>query len=203
MVSNERGRKPSFVMCAKINAMRICVYIDNSNVFKNIREIRRVTNDLAWVQLYDPLKLAQSIVGARQLEKVYFYCVPPPTWLLNEGEESKKKHATAMKYYAAISKLEKVEIKYGYLQGDKKDPHEKNVDTQISSDMVAHAALGYYDTAILVSNDGDYMSALENVKKLGKRVEILFFRGYCSGSLKKSSDLTRRARRAYFKQLAL
>ncbi len=120
-----------------------------------------------------------------------------------EGEESRKKHAIASKYYAAVSKLPKVDVKYGYIQGDKSDPHEKNVDTQISSDMVADAALGLYDTAILVSNDGDYMSAIANTKRLGKRVEILFFRGYLAGSLKKGSDLTRRARKVFFMPIGL
>lgn len=194
---------PSFVIYDRLSDMRICVYIDNSNVFKNIKKIRESTHDLAWIQLYDPLQLAKAVVGSRQLEKVYFYCVPPPAWLLHEGEDSKKRYATAMRYYSAVSKLPNVELKYGYLQGDKSLPIEKNVDTQISSDMVAHAALGYYDTAILISNDGDYTSALENVKKLGKRVEVLFFKGYFSGSLRKSCDLIRRARRIFFKNIKL
>lgn len=177
------------------------MYIDNSNVFKNIKKIKVV--DKSWIQLYDPLELAKILAGSRQLEKVYFYCVPPPPWLLNEGEESKKKYSTAMKYYAAVGKLPNVEIKYGYLQGDKNSPQEKNVDTQLGTDMVAHAALGYYDTAILVSNDGDFISAIENTKKLGKRVESLFFKGYFAGSIRKSCDLTRKARRSYFKLIAL
>ena len=129
------------------------------------------------------------------------HCVPPPAWLLSEGEESKQRHAMASKYYSAIEKLPKVELKYGYLQGNKTDPHEKNVDTQISSDMVANAALGMFDTAVLVSNDGDFLSAITNTKKIGKRVELLFFRGYLSGALKKSCDLTRRARKSYFERL--
>lgn len=181
--------------------MRICVYIDNSNVFKSIKKVRQNSNDLAWVQLYDPLVLAKAVAGSRKLERVFFYCVPPPPWLLHEGQESKTRYATAMKYYSAVGKLPGVELKYGYLQGDKTAPIEKNVDTQISSDMVAHAALGYYDTAILISNDGDYTSALDNVKKLGKRVEVLFFKGYFSNSLRRSCDLTRRARRSYFKPI--
>ena len=181
---------------------RVSVYIDNSNVFKHIKSIRQ-NGDMSWTQLYNPLKLAEKLSGNRELVAVYFYCVPPPAWLLSEGEESKRKHAMASKYYSAVEKLPKVELKYGYLQGDKSDPHEKNVDTQISSDMVAHAALGQYDTAILVSNDGDYLSAVTNTKKLGKRVELLFFRGYMSGALRKNCDLTRRARKVYFERLTI
>ena len=162
-----------------------------------------MNGDRSWTQLYNPLKLAEKLSGNRALVAVYFYCVPPPAWLLSESEESKQRYIKASKYYSAIEKLQKVELKYGYLQGDKSDPHEKNVDTQISSDMVAHAALGQYDTAILVSNDGDYLSAITNTKKLGKRVELLFFRGYLSGALRRSCDLTRRARKTYFEPLAI
>ena len=180
---------------------RVCVYIDNSNVFKNIKKIKKATGDGGWIQQYDPLELGKVLAGSRQLVKVYFYCVSPPAWLLTEGPESKARHATASRYYTAISKLPDVEVKYGYLQGNKKDPHEKNVDTQISTDMITHAALGEYDTAILVSNDGDFTSALENAKKLGKRTEALFFRGYIAGSLRQNCDLVRRARKSYFRPM--
>ena len=87
---------------------RISVYIDNSNVFKNIKAIRNVFGDKSWVQLYDPLKLAEKLIGKNELVSVYFYCVPPPYWLLTEGEESKGRHATASRYYAAVGKLPKV-----------------------------------------------------------------------------------------------
>ncbi len=181
---------------------RVSVFIDNSNVFKNIKAIRDY-GDKRWVQLYDPLKLAQKLAGNRQLVKVHFYCVPPPPWLLTEGEESKKRHLIASKYYSEIAKLQNVELKYGYLQGDKKGPHEKNIDTQLGTDMVADAALGLYDTAILVSNDGDYSSAIANTKRLGKKVELLFFKGYISGSLVMSCDVRRRARMSFFERLDL
>lgn len=153
--------------------------------------------------MYNPLKLAEKLAGSNELVSVYFYCVPPPSWLLAEGEESKKRHAIASKYYAAIGKLPKVEVKFGYLQGDKKDPREKNIDTQLGTDMVTHAALGQYDIAVLVSNDGDFTSALENTKKLGKRVEALFFRGYLAGSLRAGCDLTRKARKSFFEYLPI
>lgn len=177
---------------------RVSVFIDNSNVFQTINDIRDNTGDCSWVALYDPLKLAEILAGGRQLEKVYFYCVPPPAWLLEDGEKGKKRHATAMRYYSAVAKLPKVEIKYGYIQGGKADPVEKNVDTQLGTDMVTDAALNKYDTAILISNDGDFMSAASNTKLLGKRVELLFFKGFASYGLRKSCDLTRRARKSNF-----
>ena len=70
--------------------------------------------------------------------------------------------------------------------------------TQLSSDMVFGAALGHNDTAILVSNGGDFQSTVVNTKKLGKRVELLFFEGYVSGALRGNCDLIRKARKSNF-----
>ena len=120
---------------------------------------------------------------------------------MQEGPDGIHKHARASQYYAAVSKLDKVEMKYGYLTGDKSAPNEKNVDTQICADMVTSAALGEFDTAILVSSDGDFQSAITNSKKLGKRVEILFFKGHCSGALRQMCDLARKARRSHFTKI--
>jgi len=69
--------------------------------------------------------------------------------------------------------------------------------------MVAGAALSEFDTAILVSSDGDYQSAVQNIKKLGKRIEILFFRGFQSDALIQMCDLRRRARCIYFLPIQL
>lgn len=100
-----------------------------------------------------------------------------------------------------IEKLSLVEVKYGDLRGTKGSTKEKNLDTQLSIDLVTGAAFNKFDTAILVSSDGDYLSAVENVKKFNKKVELLFFRDSISMNLKKSCDITRRARRSYFQPL--
>jgi uncharacterized LabA/DUF88 family protein len=180
---------------------KIAVYIDNSNVFRSIHRIRNDIKDFSWIALYDPLKLGQILAGNRELQKVNFYCVPPPPWLLADGPDKKVKHALAMKYYATVAKLPNVEVKYGYMQGDMTNAIEKNVDTQLATDMVADAALNMYDTAILISSDGDYMSAVQNVKRLGKRIELVFFPGCISGALKQVCDVKRRARKSYFQPI--
>ena len=47
---------------------------------------------------------------------------------------------------------------------------EKRVDVSIAVDMVTMAHSGRYDLAYLLSADGDFVPAVEAVKKLGKRV---------------------------------
>ncbi|HAM96719.1 TPA: hypothetical protein DCP76_02890 [Patescibacteria group bacterium] len=78
---------------------------------------------------------------------------------------------------------------------------EKNLDTQMAVDIMEGAFLNHYDTLILVSSDGDFESSVRKVKDIGKRVEILFFKDNVSQNLKKVSDLNKRARRSYFRQL--
>ena len=184
------------------NPSKVAVFIDNSNVFRNLHDLR--TSDPLWVCFYNPLKLAEKLAGNRELVQVNFYCVRPPAYLLEEGEKGIKKHATTLQYYAAIEKLSPLlQVKYGDLRGSKGNLQEKNVDTQLATDMVTMAALGKFDTAILISNDGDYVSAVENAKNsFGKKVEVLFLMGRLSMALRHVCDVTRRARRSHFEKLS-
>ncbi len=179
--------------------MNVSVFIDNSNVFKNIKQLKAV--DQRWPCLYDPLQLAEKLAGNRKLVQVNFYCVHPPVYLLEEDEQHRHKYNITKKYYSAIEKLPLVIIKYGDLKGFKGQMQEKNLDTQLATDLVTDAAFNKFDTAIIVSNDGDYVSAVESLKKFGKKIELVFFRGRCSMNLKKCCDISRRARLSYFKPL--
>ncbi len=181
--------------------MKVAVFIDNSNTFKNIQSIRQKTGDKSWICLYDPLELAKKLAGNRELVSVNFYCVHPPTYLLKEDERHKRIYAITNRYYAAIEKLSLLKVKYGYLKGTKGDLEEKNLDTQLSVDLIKKAAFGEYDVAIIVSSDGDYTSAVQTAKEFKKKVELLFFRGSASMNLKGDVDLIRRARKSFFQPL--
>lgn len=79
--------------------MKVAVFIDNSNTFKNIKRIREA--DPGWVCFYDPLKLAKKLAGNRKLAYAAFYCVQPPAYLLAEDEEHIRKYKVTTKYYVA------------------------------------------------------------------------------------------------------
>jgi len=175
---------------------RIAIFIDNSNVFHYIHDLKKI--DSEWVALYDPLVLAQKLAGNRNLKYVGFYCTRPPAYLLSGSIAEQQRYNIAQKYYGEIEKLSGVMVKYGDLKGTRGNLQEKNIDTQISTDMVAMAALDEYDIAILVSNDGDYKSAIENTKKFNKKIENLFFKGSLSMSIDGLCDIKRRARRSFF-----
>lgn len=178
------------------NPRRLAVFIDNSNVFHHIREIKKF--DPSWVCLYNPLILAEKIAGNRELVYVGFYCVRPPSYLLNGNSTDKRRHNLTQQYYGIIGKLPNVQIKFGDLKGTRGQLQEKNLDTQLAPDMVTMAALDKYDVAILVSNDGDYKSAIENTKLFNKKIESLFFKGSLSMAIDGKCDIKRRARRSFF-----
>lgn len=182
-----------------MNPIRVSVFIDNSNVYKYLSALRKVNNQ--WVCAYDPLKLAKKLAGNRNLVSTHFYCTPPPSQMLNTSE-GKKKYSIQTKYYAEIQKLPGVEVRFGNLQGAGGELKEKNLDTQLTANMITLAAQNAFDTAILVANDRDYVSALEPTKTVfGKKIELLYFKGYISNSLLRLADVPRKARLSFFEKL--
>ena len=184
-----------------MNPTRIAVFIDNSNVYKYLNELRKA--DKEWICLYDPSKLAKKLAGDRTLVAIYFYCTPPPSQML-KTQNGKEKYSIQTKYYTEIQKLAGVEVRFGSLQGSGGALKEKNLDTRLTADMISMAAQNMFDTAILVSNDGDYISALEPTKNtFGKKIEILYFKGSISNSLLRLADVPRRARQSFFEKLVM
>jgi len=95
-----------------------------------------------------------------------------------------------------------VEVRFGNLQGAGEKLKEKNLDTQLTANMISLAAQNAFDTAILVSNDRDYVSALDPTKNIfGKKIELVYFKGFISNSLLRLADVPRRARHSFFERL--
>ena len=183
-----------------MDSTRIAVFIDNSNVYKYLNELRKI--DKKWICLYNPLELAKKLAGNRTLVGVYFYCTPPPSQMLRTPE-GKEKYSIQTKYYAAIQKLNGVEVRFGNLQGAGGELKEKNLDTQLTANMVSLAAQNMFDTAVLIANDRDYASALEPTKNaFGKKIELVYFKGFISNSLLRLADVPRKARQSFFEKLA-
>jgi uncharacterized LabA/DUF88 family protein len=61
-----------------------------------------------------------------------------------------------------------------------------NLDVELALDLVELADT--YDTAILVSGDGDFIPAVERIQRLGKRVEVVGYRATTSQKLIELAD---------------
>jgi len=184
----------------QVNIPRVMVFIDNSNVYQALKRLNNI--DRQWPKAYNPKVIAERLAGNRQLIKTFFYCAPPPEYLKNEWDSGKKKYWMQISYYEEIKKLPDLELKYAYLTGTKgADLHEKNLDSQLIVDMQREAIRDNFDTAILVGCDGDYQSVVKELKELGKRIELVYFRDNRSMSLVMWCDVSRRARLSYFEPL--
>ncbi|MFX1236029.1 MAG: NYN domain-containing protein, partial [Promethearchaeota archaeon] len=61
---------------------------------------------------------------------------------------------------------------------------EKKVDIIIAIDIISLAYENAYDTAILVSGDGDFIPVVKKVKELDKKIELWAFKYSLSNALK-------------------
>ena len=64
----------------------------------------------------------------------------------------------------------------------------KEDDIQLAVDMVKLAYNNAYDTAILVSSDGDFVPAVKAIKEIGKNVENIGFENKFSYHLRQECD---------------
>ena len=170
---------------------KVMVFIDGMNARCRLEECR-------WVEDFDVLHLAQRLAGNRTLSGVFYY-IPTP----NRKQLGNENYSRARRYIDAVEKQSEVKVKKGYMVDRNGVWEEKMVDVLIASDMVFYAARNKYDTAILVTADNDLVPAIQRVKNLNRKVELLVFTKAKPkvGNLIEASSLHRNARQIYFKPI--
>jgi uncharacterized protein (TIGR00288 family) len=91
-------------------------------------------------------------------------------------------------------------IKEKKKSGGKITYEAKEDDIHLAVDMVKLAYNDAYDTAILVSSDGDFVPAIQAVKERGKNVENIGFENKFSYHLQQESDKFVKLKREVVKQ---
>jgi uncharacterized LabA/DUF88 family protein len=149
---------------------RVIVSIDGPNFFQRCREnLGRTDVNLG--------AFASYLVGpARSLVRTYFYTSPLPSDADPVAIQSQQR------FFGALHRIPYVEVRLGRMvQRETKCQacgnvmsryQEKGLDMRIGIDLLVGASRDLYDTAILVSGDGDLSEAVRAVKELGKHVEL-------------------------------
>ena len=122
----------------------------------------------------DYAMLANALVrqtGAHLLRAYYYDCLPyqgnPPT------EVERKRVSATQRFFKALSRLPRFQVKLGKLSLRGKDEagrpvfEQKKVDIMIGVDMVEFAAARQISQAILFAGDSDFVPAVEAVKRQG------------------------------------
>ena len=168
---------------------RACVFIDGGNLYHRLREC-------GWPTDVDIAEFGRRLAGLRRLVSVFYYNVPPPR--TNPPQQI----ARQRRYYARVQAGAGVLFCMGYLQERKVEGlsvfEEKGVDIDLAVDMLSGAFEDRYDTAILVSSDGDFKPVVQAVQRRGKRVEYVFFpKAQRSNALASTCNVSRRCRRSW------
>ncbi len=143
---------------------QIVVFIDNSNIFKGFRKYSIKA---------DYEKLKNTIMQGRKLNGIYLY-----EGVIYPMSPEKKK------WYKDLSNKSGYVIKASFDKIAFNEAIEKKIDLKIAIDMISLAYENTYDTAVLVSGDGDFVPVVKKVKKLNKKIELWAFRYSLANALK-------------------
>lgn len=169
---------------------RVNVYIDGSNFYKAChRELGRTDVNIG--------KFARKLVGTHHHGRTYYYNVRV------SRQYNELVHNNQQRFFAALNRTPYLELRLGRHVRRGSTWMEKGVDMLLGVDLLVHAVKDLYDTAIVVSGDGDFEHAIQAVKDTGKHVEVAFFRIGRSDALLRASDLMTELTRSFFSGLYL
>lgn len=140
---------------------RIMIFIDGSNFYHGLKNVVGKVN-------VNFQRLAEKLCGERELIRMYYYNAP------RKREEDEEKYKSQQKFFSALDDVPYLTIKLGRLEKRGDTWVEKGVDVHLAVDMLSMAVKNLYDVAILISGDGDFASAIDAVKDLGKHVEVAY-----------------------------
>ena len=162
---------------------RVMVFIDGSNHY---HIIRNMFHNKQKSMNFDFEKFIRSIVGNRELIRTYYYSAPL------DRKKDEETYTKQQKFFEVLRRIPNFNLVLCRMQKVKIDGKEiyqvKEDDINLAVDMVKLAFNNAYDTAILVSSDGDFNPAVKAVKEIGKNIENIGFETKFSYHLKKECD---------------
>ncbi|SHK44439.1 NYN domain-containing protein [Thermocrinis minervae] len=158
---------------------RVAIFIDGSNIFHAIRYLN--------VRI-DYKRLIDFLREDRFLVRAYFYGAVPDEKNLKKNSPEWESYLRQRRFLEELS-LQGIKVKVATLKRLPSGEYvEKEVDIMLATDMLSMAYMDTYDTAILVSGDSDFYYTVEDVQRIGKRVENASFKRTSSYKLRKTCD---------------
>jgi uncharacterized LabA/DUF88 family protein len=143
---------------------KIMVFIDNSNLFHSFQKIHFHC---------DYIKLREVLTAGRKLVDVILY-----TGIMYPVKTKDKRWLSKLHHLGYSVKTRSVKV----APNGKKV--EKRIDVLMAVDIIASVYEKKYDTAVIVSGDGDFVPVVKKLKELNKSVEIWSFKELLSEQLK-------------------
>jgi len=157
---------------------RIIIFIDGSNLYHLVKQLCPKKRQIE----FSFSKFLKKIVRNRNLIGVYYYNCPLDISKNFEAYRSQQRFFQKLKeipnFKLILCRMQKVKINGKTIYQVKED------DIHLAVDMVKLAYNNAYDTAVLVSSDGDFVPAINAVQEIGKKVEDIGFEHKFSFHLK-------------------
>jgi len=142
---------------------RICIFIDGSNLFHNLKNIwNNAKIDFTRFSVEICNKISIEFNEEMKLIRTYYYNAP------YDRTAEPEKVKDQQKFFDMLNRLSKFETKLGRLERRGNIYVEKEVDITLAVDMLSLARKDLYDIGVLVSDDGDFKSVLHELKDIGK-----------------------------------
>jgi uncharacterized LabA/DUF88 family protein len=157
---------------------RVIIFVDGSNFYHSLKKSFGSAK-------IDLLKFCSFVSKGKKLIAIKYYLSP-----LNQLDNPKN-YAAQQLFLEKLKQLKIVSVFLGRLE---KRPDggkvEKGIDVKLAIDLFAGAVRGEFDEAILISNDADFVPAIQEVQALGKKVVNVSFPKTKSYHLNKICDET-------------
>lgn len=142
---------------------KILIFIDGSNLYHSIG--RMFNNEKT--DFFNFEKLIKSIAGKRKLIETHYYIG------IFDRIYNPKSYADQQRFFSKLRKIKNFNLFTCRMQKVRIDGkvvyQTKEDDIRLALDMIK--LIDKYDTAILVSNDGDFVPIVEFIQEKGKKVE--------------------------------
>ena len=147
---------------------QIVIFIDNSNIFQGFRKY-----DIK----VDYEKLKNVITKNRKLHEIILY--EGVIYPMSPGKKKWYKDLKNNSGYIIKTSFNKIALGARI---------EKKIDIKIAIDMISFAYEKKYDTAVLVSGDGDFIPVVKKLKEMNRNVEIWGFKYSIANALKEELE---------------
>ena len=162
-----------------MNYEKVVILIDGSNLFHAIRYMN--------IKI-DYQKLLDFLKEDRRLVRAYFYGAVPQEKDLKKNTPEWESYLRQRRFLEELS-LQGIKVKLAKLRKLPSGEYvEKEVDIMLATDMLSMAYMNVFDTVVLVSGDSDFSYTVEEVQRIGKRVENATFKKTSSYQLRKICD---------------
>jgi len=155
---------------------RVAIFIDGANLLHGLGDdFNRIDLDFE--------ALVNRLLNGRMLTRVYYYTALP------DQQQDPERYTKQQKFINALQRKPYFHVVLGRLEPRQGGFYvEKGVDVALVIDFLDLAYHQSYDTAILITGDGDFSKAVEVVQRTGKHVENASTRSCLSRHLQSVCD---------------